>query len=51
VLFILTVLLYRDKPPTPPSASKETGQKQGFISSIKGLFSNKDMILLALVLG
>lgn len=51
IILVLVIFLFREKPPTPPSASSDTGNDDGFFSSIKALFANKNMILLTLVLG
>jgi len=50
VLLILVLLFFRDKPKTPPSATSDIVQ-EGFVTSIKALFSNRNMIFLTLALG
>lgn len=50
-LVVATLFLFRDKPPTPPSAGSEVDSSEGFFTAICGVFKNRSMMILTLVLG
>lgn len=50
IVALLVVLFFKDKPPTPPSASAGA-IKEPFMPSIRALFQNKVVILLMLIFG
>ena len=51
-MLILTAILFKDKPPTPPSGTSEiVVELSDFIPSIKSLFKNTNMLILMMTYG